>query len=286
MVHSVTNCISTKKNIAEELISCKELLKMLALDIGKREDGRDFKKFNEVVGFCEQILRIVETYPQNKELVFLDCSCGKSYLSFALNNILSKQYFFKTFFYGVDINPVLLEKCEQIRDRLGFKNMQFIRAKIIDVFPEKPVDMVIALHACDTATDETIAKGIKLGAKYIIVVPCCENQIRSRLKKGHPLIELTEFGLLRYRFADILTTALRSKFLVGAGYSVKLVEVASPKYTPKNLMIIARKKKGNKKLSMDGYDKLDKMFHTKFVLKDYFHEANMTLTNYLYSEES
>jgi hypothetical protein len=122
--------------------------------------------------------------------------------------------------------------------------MQFVHARIIEALPEKPVDMVIALHACDTATDEAIAKGIKLRAKYIIVRSLVdENQIRGRLKNGHPLVDLTEFGLLRYRFADILTAALRSKFLMGSGYCVKLVEIAPPKCTPKNLMIVARRKK-------------------------------------------
>lgn len=276
MVHSASNCDRIKKDIAEELKSCKELLKALSLDVERSEDGRDFKKFNEVVGFCEQVLRMVETWPQNKERVFLDCSCGKSYLSFALNYILSKRFSIETFFYGVDFNPVLIERCNRIKDGLGIENMQFVHAKIIEILPEKPIDIVIALHACDTATDETIAKGIKLGAKYIMVVPCCENQIRSRLKNGHPLIELTAFGLLRYRFADILTEALRSQFLIGAGYSVKLVEITSPKCTPKNLMIVARRKKGNKKFSMDGYNRLDEMFHAEFVLKDYFHGYDMS----------
>ena len=276
MVHSVSNCDRIKNKIAEELKSGKELLKALSLDVEKSEDGRDFKKFNEVVGFCEQILRVVEAWPQNKEMILLDCSCGKSYLSFALNYILSKRFSRETFFYGVDVNPVLIERCNRIKDSLGIENMQFVHAKIIEVLPEKSIDIVIALHACDTATDETIAKGIKLGAKYIMVVPCCENQIRGRLKNGHPLVELTAFGLLRYRFADILTEALRSQFLMGAGYSVKLVEIASPKCTPKNLMIVARRKKRDKKFSMDGYNRLDEMFHTEFVLKDYFRGYDMS----------
>jgi len=279
------NCDKIKNNIAEELKSSKELLRALSLDIEKSEDGRDFKKFNEVVGFCEQILRVVEAWPQNKEIVFLDCSCGKSYLSFALNYIFSKRFSAETFFYGVDINSVLIERCNRIKDSLGFDNMQFVHAKIIEALPEKPVDMVIALHACDTATDETIAKGIKLGARYIMVVPCCENQIRSSLKNGHPLVDLTVFGLLRYRFADILTDALRSQFLMGAGYSVKLVEIASPKCTPKNLMIVARRKKGVKKFSMDGYNRLDEMFHTEFVLKDYFRGYDMNRENYIHFEK-
>lgn len=257
----------SKETIGELLKSNKELLKTLALNFN---DGREIKKFNEVIGFCEQIVRVIGTYPLDKEVVFLDCSCGKSYLSFALNFVLSKRFAIKTYFYGVDTNKILIEKCDQIREILGYSNMYFTSARIIDVEPEKPVDIVIALHACDVATDEAIAKGIKLAAKYIIVVPCCENQIRSRLKVGHPLVDLTDFGLLRYRFADILTEALRAQFLSGAGYYVKLVEVISPKFTPKNLMIIARRKKGNKKYNLDKYKKLDEMFNTEFILKNYF----------------
>ncbi len=266
--------LEMKEELRKELKSNRELLKILELDIDQSGDGREIKKFNEVIGFCEQVIRIIETYPQNKEIVFLDCSCGKSYLSFVLNTILSKKFAVNTYFYGVDTNKILIEKCDVIRENLGLRNMQFVTSRIIDAQPEKSVDMVIALHACDIATDEAIAKGIKLEAKYIIVVPCCENQIRNRLKCGHPLVDVTDFGLLRYRFADILTEALRSQFLTGAGYHVKLVEITSPKFTPKNLMIIARRKKGNKKYAMDRYKKLDEMFNTDFVLKNYFNERD------------
>lgn len=275
--------MKSKETIGEALKSSEELLKIIELNIGQSGDAREIKKFQEVVGFCEQVMRIAETYPPDKEIVFLDCSCGKSYLSFALNYIFSNQFVRETFFYGVDTNPLLIEKCERIRETLGFRNMQFLNSRIIDALPEKPVDMVIALHACDIATDEAIAKGIKLGAKYIIVVPCCENQIRGRLKAGHPLVGLTDFGLLRYRFADILTEALRSQFLTGAGYHVKLTEIVSPKFTPKNLMIIARKKKENRKCNMDKYKKLDEMFNTGFVLKSYFDECELRRSDYLSS---
>lgn len=278
--------MKSKEAIEEILKSNEELLKILDLNVDHSGEDREIKKFNEVVGFCEQVLRIIETYTTDKEIVFLDCSCGKSYLSFALNYIFSKRLVIKTFFYGVDTNRVLIEKCEQIRDILGFRNMYFINGRIIEVQPEKPVDLVIALHACDIATDETIAKGIKLGAKYIIVVPCCENQIRGRLKSGHPLVDLTDFGLLRYRFADILTEALRSQFLTGAGYHVKLTEIVSPKFTPKNLMIIARRKKEYGNCNMDKYKKLDEMFNTDFVLKNYFDECELKRSDCLSSVNS
>ena len=272
-----------KETIGELLKSSKELLKIIELDIDQSSDERDIKKFNEVIGFCEQVVRIIETHPQDKEIVFLDCSCGKSYLSFVLNIILKKKFAVSTYFYGVDTNRILIEKCDRIKNSLGFRNMHFINGRIIEVQPEKPVDIVIALHACDIATDEAIAKGIKLGAKYIVVVPCCENQIRSRLKVGHPLVDLTDFGLLRYRFADILTEALRAQFLTGAGYHVKLTEVTSPKFTPKNLMIIARRKKGNKRYNLDKYKRLNEMFNTEFVLNNYFNECELGQNNLLSS---
>jgi len=260
----------SKDAVEEILRSSKEFFEILELKIEKTGDSREVKKFNEVVGFCVQVVEIIGDLPQEKEIVFLDCSCGKSYLSFTLNYILCKKLALNVFFYGVDHNKTLVEKCEQIKDRLGYNNMQFINSKIIEARPEKSVDIVIALHACDIATDEAIAKGIKCNAKYIILVPCCENQVRNRLKTGHPLVDLTDYGLLRYRFADILTEGLRARFLTGAGYHVKLTEVTSPKYTPKNLMIVARRKKGKRKNSMDGYRRLDEMFNTDFVLKSYF----------------
>ena len=125
-------------------------------------------------------------------------------------------------------------------------NMEFVESKIIDYHPSKKIDVVLALHTCDTATDEANAQGIYLGAKYIVVVPCCQNQIRSQLKKNHSLTALTEFGLLRYRFANDLTDALRSQFLKGHGYSVELKEITSTRTTPKNLIIVARKQKKKK----------------------------------------
>ncbi len=261
-----------REAIGDYIKTRKELLQALSLNIERGCDERELKKFKEVVGFIDQVLQIIESFPCDKEVVFLDCSCGKSYLSFVMNDYFRRHLTINAFFYGVDTNEMLVEKCNRIRDSLGYDNMHFISSRIIDVQLDKSVDLVIALHACDIATDETIAKGIKLAAKYIIVVPCCENQIRSRLKSGHPLVDLTDFGLLRYRFADILTEALRAQFLSGAGYFVKLVEVTSPKYTPKNLMIIARKKKGVSKFNMGKYEKLDEMFNTEFVLKDFFEE--------------
>ncbi|HLG28724.1 MAG TPA: SAM-dependent methyltransferase [Candidatus Brocadiales bacterium] len=276
-----------KDAITEILTSSKDFIRYIELDGPDGSiDRRKLKKIGEVVGFAEQILKATDTLLKGDNTVFLECSCGKSYLSFVLNHIISNTYKTRAFFLGVDINKSLVEKCERIRAALGYENMQFVHGRTIDFQPDRlvpegsyqgKVDVVIALHACDTATDEAIAKGIKLGAKYVMVVPCCQNQIRSQLRFSHPLISLTEFGVLRYKFADILTEALRSQFLVGAGYHVELMEVVSPKLSPKNILISARKTKGRGKRGMKPYLELSKIFKTHFKLQDFFPELSREL---------
>jgi len=230
------------------------------------------KKVGEIAGFCEQILKVIEKYDRGKEIVFLECSCGKSYLSFVLNYIFKEKLNVNAFFFGVDKNKELVQRCEETSSILGYGNMVFSHSRTIDFIPERKVDIVIALHACDTATDEAIAKGIKIGAKRIMVVPCCQGQLRSQIKSDHPLISLTQFGLLRYKFADLLTDALRSQFLLGNGYFVELLEIVPPKLTPKNILISARKIKKRNKGNLDGYHELSSMFNTNFSLQEFFQE--------------
>ncbi|GJQ57512.1 MAG: SAM-dependent methyltransferase [Candidatus Scalindua sp. AMX11] len=233
------------------------------------------KKFNEIIGFSEKILNVVKKIKPNKKLVFLECSCGKSYLSFVLNYILTSKFGINAIFYGVDTNHELIQKCEETQLALQFTNMNFIEARTIDFVPIVSVDIVIALHACDTATDEAIAKGIMLDAKHIMVVPCCQGQVRSQIKKPHPLSSITQFGLLRYKFANLLTDALRSQFLLGSGYFVELLEIVSPKLSPKNILISARKIKNRHNRTLDDYFELSKMFNTHFGLQDLFFENQM-----------
>ncbi len=233
------------------------------------------KKINEIAGFCEQILKVVRKYyVDKKEIVFLECSCGKSYLSFVLSYIFSKESDTTPFFVGVDTNGELIQRCEDIRATLNYGNMVFNHSRTLDFTSDRKIDFVIALHACNTATDEAIAKGIEVGAKYIMVVPCCHGQIRSQIKDNHPLTSVTQFGLLRYKFTDILTDALRSQFLLGNGYFVELLEIVPPKLTPKNLLISARKIKRKNKRSLDGYKHLADMFNVKSSLEEYFREQS------------
>lgn len=228
------------------------------------------KKLSEVIGLCEHLFKVINNYIEKKEeIVFLECSCGKSYLSFVINFLLNRTCTdIKPFFYGIDKNSTLIDKCNEIKTFLNCRNMRFVADSTINYLPERKVDVVIALHACDTATDEAILKGIEIGAKFIIVVPCCQNQIRSQLKSKHSLTALTDFGLLRYRFADLLTDGLRSQYLRGYGYSVELKEITTIRNTPKNLIIIARKKRKVVKKSLNAFYDLSKAFNIQSKLLD------------------
>lgn len=222
-----------------------ELLKALEL-LGPRGqvDDAKAKKLQEVAGFCEVILRYVRGFLANGEPVrILECSCGKSYLGLVLCVLLGEFEGRKGILTGVDVNQKLVEKCRQVAREIGYEEATYLRSRTVKFESDREFDLVAALHACDTATDEAIAKGIQLGAHLVMCVPCCQNQIRGQIKKGHPLQGVTEYGPARYRLANLLTDVLRAQFLRSAGYHVEMDEIASPRVTPKNLCICARKVK-------------------------------------------
>jgi len=207
-------------------------------------DSRKASKLEEVAGFCAIILRYVGRFLAKKQhLQILECSCGKSYLGLTLLLLLRDLESRGAGLVGVDSNPALIERSRGVAQALGLESARFVCEKNLRWQPGREVDLALALHACDTATDEAIAKGIQAGASLILVVPCCQNQIRGQISSGHPLEAMTDFGLARYRLASLLTDVLRAQFLRSAGYHVEMDEIGPPKLTPKNLCICARKVK-------------------------------------------
>jgi hypothetical protein len=189
-------------------------------------DTRKSKKLQEVAGFCELILRYVRRFLAAAEpLRVVEFSCGKSYLGIALSVLLRELDGKAVELVGVDVNAGLIEKCRSLACAAGLESAQFVAGRTLQFEAEGRFDLAVALHACDTATDEAIAKGIQLGARLIMAVPCCQNQIRGQIKSGHPLTAMTDFGPVRYRLADMLTDALRAQFLRGAGSHVEMAEI-------------------------------------------------------------
>jgi len=219
------------------------VLEAVELQDPKGQAGeRKRKKLNEVAGFCEVILRYVRKWQSERDpLRILECACGKSYLGVVLRLLLEDALDMDVRLTGNDVDEKLVEKCRRVAGEAGAEDARYIAERTLDVAEGEDFDLLISLHACDTATDEAIARGIQLEVPLILAVPCCQNQIRGQLKGDRSLEGMTEFGPARYRLANLLTDSLRAQFLKSAGYEVQMDEITSPRVTPKNLCICARK---------------------------------------------
>ncbi len=250
----------------------RELLRAIEL-LGPhgQVDARKDKKLREVAGFCDIILRYVRQHLAGREHVRVaEFSCGKSYLGIVLVVLLENLEGRRVSLVGVDVNQRLVEKCGRLAAAAGVESARYVAGRTLEFQSEEEFDLAVALHACDTATDEAIAKSIELGVRLVLAVPCCQNQIRGQLKSGHPLKGMTDFGPVRYRLANLLTDALRAQFLRSAGYQVEMLEIGSPRLTPKNLCICARKKRrGASANDARGYRELKSLFGVKPKIERY-----------------
>lgn len=198
------------------------------------------RKYNQIDYFVELMAGIVSEIPQDKEILVMDCACGKSYLSFVMNFYLREILKRKCKFVGIDYSEVVIEASKKTAKNLGYNNMEFIKEDLTVYTPNVSPDIVISLHACDTATDMAIALGIRANAKAIVSVPCCHKDILKQYSY-EPFSAVTKHGILKARLADTLTDALRASYLEASGYKVSLIEYISPLETPKNIMIRAVK---------------------------------------------
>ncbi len=221
------------------------------------------RKYNQIDYFVELMKGVLdETAPGDEELVILDCACGKSYLSFVLNFYLRDILKRRCRFIGVDYSQTVIDASRRIAKKLGYNNMEFIRADLKEYVPEAKPAAVISLHACDTATDMALALGIKTGAGAIVSVPCCHKDILKQYSY-EPFAAVTKHGILKARLADTLTDALRSAYLEGEGYKVSMIEYISPLETPKNIMIRAVKKGHKNPAAMEEYERLKRIIHVE-----------------------
>lgn len=193
------------------------------------------RKYNQIDHYVELVAPMFEK-DDSEEIVLLDCTCGKSYLSFVMNYYLCEVLHRRCRIIGVDINPHVVEESRKMASRLGYHNMRFVQADLRTYQPPMGVTAVISLHACDIATDLALATAIRAQARYIACVPCCHKELLEQYRL--PGLEpLTKYGVFKARFNDVLTDSMRALRLEAAGYQVSVVEYISPLDTPKNLLI-------------------------------------------------
>jgi SAM-dependent methyltransferase len=197
-------------------------------------------KWRQINRFVEIIAGLVRSAGLPPDAAIADMGCGKGYLTFGLYAFLAAQPEFAPRVTGVELRPELVEFCNSAAGRAGFAGLQFVSGSITSWQPDR-LDMLIALHACDTATDEAIAAGIRADAGIIIVAPCCHRQVRRDMAAHNELAPLLRHGILAERQAEILTDGLRALLLESRGYRTSVFEFISTEHTAKNLMITAVK---------------------------------------------
>lgn len=210
-----------------------------------------FDKFKQINRFIEVVDDALKT-ENSEEFVVLDFGCGKSYLTFILYYYLTEVKHIKTQIIGYDLKADVVEHCNQIAKKYGYDNLHFY---VNDVSKGTPysgkIDMVVTLHACDTATDFAMEYAIKNDVKYIFSVPCCQHEINSQIASNGDYDILLKHGLIKERFCALLTDSIRAEILHQYGYGVDLIEFVDFSNSPKNILFRARKTAASRKANFD-----------------------------------
>lgn len=202
-------------------------------------------KWKQINHYIEILSAMLKRLPQKDTLSVVDMGAGKGYLTFALYDYLVHKLQKRTYLVGVEYRKDLVELCNQVAAKSDFKNLLFLRGAIEEYQPESDLDMLIALHACDTATDDAIAKGIRHHADLIVVAPCCHKQIRREMEKNktpNGLDFLLKHGIFMERQAEMVTDGLRALIMEYFGYQTRVFEFVSDAHTPKNVLVVGERK--------------------------------------------
>jgi hypothetical protein len=228
-----------------------------------RRDRHD--KFRQIQKFAEIILDLLsESKDSTESFSIVDFGSGKHYLTFALHTLLQQRYHSLSV-TGVEQRQELVEFGQGVAHTLGLSNLLFTTGSIA-AYPLESADLVVALHACNTATDDALAKAIRAKARYICVAPCCHAYVRQHFTPSDDLQGMLRHGIVAERFAEGLTDSLRVLTLEALGYQTKLFEFVSLEHTAKNIMITARYTGQRKRTSLQMLQGLK----AKFALSDFY----------------
>ncbi len=206
-----------------------------------------YDKFRQINRFLEFIEDIMPQLPKDREVTILDFGCGKSYLTFAMYYYLHEMKKLDVRIIGLDLKTDVILHCNQLSEKYGYEKLRFLEGNIADYTGVDKVDMVVTLHACDTATDFALDKAIGWDAKVILSVPCCQHELNGQMRNDI-LAPLFQYGLIKERMAALITDAMRAEYLKNRGYDAQILEFIDMEHTPKNILIRAvktRKVKNN-----------------------------------------
>jgi len=225
----------------------------------RREMSDKYRQINRYIELLAPNLNELQL-PEHFHVV--DMGSGKGYLTFALYDYLTNNLKMKPQMTGVEFRQELVETCNAIASKAGFEGLKFEKGTIVDTQLDK-IDVLIALHACDTATDDAIFRAIQSGASLIVCAPCCHKQVRKAMNVTNELNNITKFGILKERQAEIITDTIRAMIMEAHGYKTNVFEFISLEHTPKNVMIVGKKtEKANqdKQLILNNISAIKKLY--------------------------
>ncbi len=200
-----------------------------------------YDKFRQINRFLEFVEDILPALPKNRELTILDFGCGKSYLTFALYHYLYTIKGYEVRIVGLDLKKDVIARCNRLAKEYGYGKLEFLCGDIADYTGMSAVDMVVTLHACDTATDYALYKAIRWGAAVVLSVPCCQHEW-NRQMECEPLQSFLKYGIVKERMSALMTDAFRANVMEVCGYKTQLLEFIDMEHTPKNILLRAVKK--------------------------------------------
>lgn len=202
-----------------------------------------YDKFRQINRYLEFIEDVLDELPKDRSIRIIDFGCGKSYLTFAMYYYLHELQKREIQVTGLDLKTEVIANCNKLAEQLGYEQLRFERGDISTYEGADAVDMVVSLHACDTATDYALEKAVKWGAGVIMAVPCCQHELNKQIHCD-TLQPVLKYGLIQERMAALMTDALRANMLEQCGYDTQILEFIDMEHTPKNLLIRAVKSSG------------------------------------------
>ena len=200
-----------------------------------------YDKFRQINRFLEFVEDILPALPKNREITILDFGCGKSYLTFALYHYLYTVKGYEVRIVGLDLKKDVIARCNRLAKDYGYNKLEFLCGDIADYTGMDAVDMVVTLHACDTATDYALYKALSWGAAVVLSVPCCQHEW-NRQTECEPLQLFLKYGIIKERMSALMTDAFRANVMEACGYKTQLLEFIDMEHTPKNILLRAVRK--------------------------------------------
>lgn len=244
------------------------------VDLGvQTKDGRIVKskydKFRQINRFLEFIQDVLPALPKDRKVSVLDFGCGKSYLTFAMYYYLKVLNHYDIDIIGLDLKKDVIRKCNQLKDKYGYEGLHFLEGDIRGYNEKEEIDMVVTLHACDTATDYAIAKAIAWNAKVILSVPCCQHELNAQIE-CRELAPVLRYGLIKERMAALLTDGIRANLMEIYGYDTQVLEFIDMSHTPKNILLRGVQTKGmrRKKTTLSEVENMMDMLHVTPTLSE------------------